>query len=213
MFRFAAVASLVAFVLTACASTSPNTEASAQASAAAYEQMPLAAPVVASPPPVVDTSIEALEALQPVQPSRLSIGSLGLDMEVQAVGILDDGNMEIPASALVAGWYRYGAAPSQGQGNTVLAAHVDDASVGLGPFASLRDLAPGSQVTVVDVKGATYLYQVTRVEQTSKTNVDTQLLFNTTGPESLVLVTCGGRWNPSIGHYDDNVIVWAEPVR
>lgn len=213
MFRVAVLAALAACVVTACSSTSLDTEANTEASAVAHAQQPLSAPVVASPPPVVDTSIEALEALQPVQPSRLTIGSLGLDMEIQAVGILADGNMEIPASALVAGWYRYGAAPSQGQGNTVLAAHVDDASVGLGPFASLRDLAPGEQITVVDVEGATYLYQVTKVEQTSKTNVDTQLLFNTTGPDALVLVTCGGRWNSSIGHYDDNVIVWAEPVR
>ena len=32
------------------------------------------------------------------------------------------------------------------------------------------------------------------------------------GPPRLALVTCGGVFNYSTGHYNDNVIIWATPA-
>ncbi len=120
--------------------------------------------------------------------------------------------MEIPESAAVAGWYRFGPAPGADAGNAVLAAHVDDARIGLGPFFRLRDLEPGAAVQVVDASGATLEFVVDRVEQTSKQEVDMGLVFDRDAPAALVLVTCGGRFDWDTGHYEDNVVVHATPV-
>ena len=173
-----------------------------------------AAPRVALPaPPITDASIAAWASSQPASPSRLVIPSLGLDMGIAPVGIAPDSTMEIPESASVAGWYEHGRAPASGIGNTVVAAHVDDSTIGLGPFAGLKELAEGTQVDVTDAAGTVHSFTVTRVEQTAKTTVDSALLFAREGQQQLVLVTCGGRWDEGRQHYDDNVIVWAEPMR
>jgi hypothetical protein len=37
-------------------------------------------------------------------------------------------------------------------------------------------------------------------------------LWRTTGPEELVLITCGGDYNPEIRRYRQNIVVYAVPV-
>ena len=36
--------------------------------------------------------------------------------------------------------------------------------------------------------------------------------FAQTGPHSLVLITCSGRWRPEVRSYDSNLVVVADPV-
>lgn len=146
------------------------------------------------------------------QPVRLTAASLDLDMPVDAVGVEADGTMTIPPDAGRAGWYRYGAAPGTPQGATLLAAHVDSWSTGIGPFARLRDVAVGTELTVTTSDGRTWTYRVAGVEQTSKDGAPVEQWFDRSGPPRLVLVTCGGAFRRDIGHYTDNVVVTAEPV-
>ncbi|WP_062518857.1 class F sortase [Demequina silvatica] len=153
-------------------------------------------------------------ALAPApHPERLRIPRLGIDMTVQGVGIDAGGAMELPASAEVAGWFRAagnpGGGPRAGR-NAVIAAHVDDAVVGLGPFARLREARPGDAVRVRLDTGRVVVYRVAAIEQTDKREVDLAAAF--AGPDgALVLVTCGGRWDADVRHYEDNVLVWAYP--
>ena len=58
-------------------------------------------------------------------PVRLVVPDVGIDMAVDPVGVRDDGEMEIPEDADRAGWYRFGPAPADPAGATVVAAHVD----------------------------------------------------------------------------------------
>jgi len=37
-------------------------------------------------------------------------------------------------------------------------------------------------------------------------------IWNREGPQRLVLITCGGRYDASRRSYDDNVVVFADPV-
>lgn len=169
------------------------------------------APALLGEVEVRDASPETLEQLRSEPPQSLQIAGLDLDMPVTDVGLAEDGSMEIPASAAVAGWYRFGPAPGSATGNAVLAAHVDDPEIGLGPFASLKDLGEGDAVTVTTASGDTLDYSVTRVERTSKREVDMSLVFSRDGDAQLVLVTCGGRFDWDTGHYEDNVVVYATP--
>lgn len=169
------------------------------------------APVVLGEVPIASTDPQDIAALRSEPPQRLTIDGLGLDMKVVDVGLAEDGSMEIPERAEVAGWYRFGPAPGSETGNAVLAAHVDDAR-GVGPFAQLRDLDPGAPIEVVDAAGDTHSFVVDRVEQTSKREVDMDLVFDRDTPGQLVLVTCGGRFDWDVRHYEDNVVVYATPV-
>lgn len=144
-------------------------------------------------------------------PVSVSVPSLGLSSPVRPVGVDRGGLMQVPADLHTAGWYRYGARPGQGSGATVLAAHVDTAAAGVGPWASLKRVRVGATVTV-RTADQNIRYQVTEVIRVRKTGLDAASLFSTVGPERLHLVTCGGRFDAKTGHYQDNLIVVARRV-
>ncbi|MFW2512847.1 class F sortase [Demequina sp. SO4-13] len=170
------------------------------------------APVFLGEVEISDTSPESLAELRVPPPERLVVDSLGIDMAVTDVGLEEDGAMEIPTSAATAGWYRYGPTPGGDRGNAVLAAHVDDAVIGLGPFSRLLDVDEGARIVVANAVGDETAYEVRQVEKTDKREVDMGLVFDRAGPAQLVLVTCGGRFDWDTGHYEDNVVVYATPV-
>lgn len=153
----------------------------------------------------------------PSPPSSLSGGVpqlLGLpgraDVPVDPVGVGLEHGIDIPEDPTRAGWWAAGSAPGDPSGSTVLVGHLDSASRGLGAFAALLDLRLGDQVTVRDSEGTVRAYVVTARDQLSKADLPASV-FATDGPPRLVLVTCGGRFDPVAHHYDDNVIVTAEP--
>ena len=148
-----------------------------------------------------------------VAPVAVALPTLGVDLPVLPVGVTADGQMQVPAQAEQAGWYEYGPAPGSAQGSAVIAAHVDSvASRGLGPFARLKDLAVGDAVTVRLADGSTVTYAVERVDSMPKTDVVWHDVFTSDGPPRLVLITCGGRWQPAVRHYANNIMVQLTPV-
>ena len=142
-------------------------------------------------------------------PRRLRIDTLAIrNATVVDVGVVDDGEMEIPGPSEV-GWYRFGAAPGEA-GTTVLAAHIAYNGTD-GVFRHLVDLRTGASVSVELTDGQVRRYEVTSVEQYDKQALPADV-WATDGPERLVLITCGGRFNPSLRSYESNIIAWATPV-
>ncbi|WP_062070192.1 class F sortase [Demequina sediminicola] len=212
------LALVAAVVVSGCsgAGTAAEITAAAEPSPAASVTTNLApsqTPVTSPSPVALDIPIrssapEAQAAPQVDEPQRLSVPSLSIEMPVTSVGVEPDGAMEIPDDADVAGWYEYGPAPAEQNGNAVMAAHVDSLE-GLGPFSRLLDVELGAQIDVESASGDTLIYEVVEVEQTDKREVDLSGVFVPEGPGQLVLVTCGGQWDGDRGHYNDNVIVTA----
>jgi LPXTG-site transpeptidase (sortase) family protein len=158
-----------------------------------------------------DLADQTAEAVVP--PVTVRIPAHDIEVPVDPVGVQADGQMEIPPLAERGGWYRFGAAPGQVTGTAVIAAHVDSvASAGSGPFARLKDLAPGDAVEVTLADGRRQDYTVTTVSQVAKPDVPWRDIFVRDGAPRLVLITCGGVFHRAVGHYADNVIVTADPV-
>lgn len=154
-----------------------------------------------------------LRPLAPVPaPVRLDYEGIGAEMAVAPTGVAEDGQMEIPEDASVAGWYRFGPAPADGEGSTVIAAHAGSERTPEGPLYALRTARTGDTVRVEDASGQHHAYRVTAVEQSGKDGLDFTPYFTRSGPEQLVLVTCGGQWMPERQSYADNIIVVAEPA-
>ena len=128
---------------------------------------------------------------------------------VRAVGLEPDGQMEIPDETEI-GWYQYGATAGQ-PGATVLAAHVSWNRTS-GPFAQLGRVEPGEQVEVTLDDGSVRRYEVTERAVYGKLELPRERLWRTTGDETLVLITCGGDYNPDIRRYRENIVVYAVPV-
>ncbi len=211
---------LAAGLLAGCTSDSPPSTAATVSSAPARPapagtDAPGPGPTgtAAPAPPGIPVRDATAPAPTPAPaPVRLAVPSQDIDMAVVPVGVEDDGSMQIPADADEAGWYRYGPAPGDDEGNALLAAHVDSRQTGIGPFAALRDVEVGAEVRVTTADGTTHEYRVTRVEKIAKDQAPLDLWFARTGPPLLRLVTCGGAWHADVGHYADNVVVTAEPT-
>jgi len=145
----------------------------------------------------------------PAAPTRVAVARLDIDMTVEPQGVLPDGQMALPASPQVAGWYKFGSAPDDPAGATVLAAHVDS-KTGIGPFVRLNQAKAGDEVDVW-TNGRRHAYRVTTVVRVDKTRLDGDGLFAVSGPRVLHLVTCTGAYVPGSG-YTDNLVVIADPV-
>jgi hypothetical protein len=148
-----------------------------------------------------------------IAPVALKVEAIGVSAPVDDVGV-EPGTtaMEVPEPADRTGWYRYGPAPGDPEGVAVITAHVDSARTGRGAFFRLRELDPGAPVEVTLADGSTLIYEVTGREQLPKGELPAAELFRREGPPALALVTCGGEFDRSTGHYTDNVIVWAVPA-
>jgi LPXTG-site transpeptidase (sortase) family protein len=118
--------------------------------------------------------------------------------------------MEVPVDSDDVGWFTGGGKPG-GRGPTVIAAHVDSAS-GPAVFARLDELVVGDRVDVTTVDGDAVSYAVTEVVDVPKAEFPTARVFGAQPTDQLRLITCGGVFDRDSGHYDQNRIVFAEPV-
>jgi hypothetical protein len=143
------------------------------------------------------------------QPIAVVIDDVALWAPVRAVGLEADGQLEVPDETEV-GWYRYGATPGRA-GATVLAAHVTWNDT-IGPFYRLGSLEPGARIEVTLDDGTLRIYEVVERTMYRKTELPRDRIWRTTGDETLVLITCGGDFNPEIRRYRDNIVVYAVPV-
>ena len=144
------------------------------------------------------------------EPIGLFIDSIDVDdYPVRDIGLEDDGQLEIPDETEI-GWYRYGATAGH-PGSTVMAAHVSWNRT-LGPFSNLGRVDPGDRVIVTLDDGTTREYEVTERTMYGKLELPRDRIWRRTGAEELVLITCGGEFNPEIRRYKSNIVVYAVPV-
>jgi len=157
-------------------------------------------------PNTIPTDAASVERFSP---QSISIGDIKLENHVIPVGIQEDGQLEIPDETEV-GWYQYGSAPGL-PGATVLAAHVSWNRT-TGPFHQLGNLEPGARIDVLADDGSTRVYEVVERTVYDKDSLPVDRIWTTTGDETLVLITCGGSYNPNIRRYRQNIVVYALPV-
>lgn len=186
--------------------------AACTATASAPEATPEPTPSAPREGAVDAHSAELVPVVPIAEPTLIEIPSAGISMVVRAVGVQADGLMELPEETAVAGWYRFGPAPGSESGTTVLASHVDSLEYGIGPFAALRNLVAGTEITVTDSSGTLHRYGVTSVSSVQKQQLPVADLFDRVGPRRLVLITCGGQFDYSTLSYSDNIVVIAEPL-
>jgi sortase (surface protein transpeptidase) len=144
------------------------------------------------------------------EPVGLQIDTIDVSRyPVRSVGLQDNGQLEIPDETEI-GWYKYGATAGH-PGSTVLAAHVNWKG-SQGPFSQLGSVEPGDQIEVALDDGTTRTYEVTERTMYGKLALPKERIWRNTGAEELVLITCGGQFNPEIRSFKSNIVVYAVPV-
>lgn len=208
--RAVPLVALLVLALTGCGTASVESAPQPATSLPAPEiSVPAPTPSVEIP---VAPATPAPAAVVPA-PVRVSVADAGIDVPVIPVGVDANQAMELPEDPAVAGWYRFGPGPQSPEGRTVVSAHVDMPGYGIGPFSRIRDLAQGTLIEVTDDTGNITRYRLDSVTYYKKADLPVDDLFARSGSPMLVLITCGGPFDASIGRYEDNVVALATPVQ
>ena len=141
------------------------------------------------------------------EPVRVDIPRIGVSSSLMRLGRAPDGTVEVPKPFGVAGWYAPGTRPGD-PGSAVILGHVDSKR-GPAVFYRLRELRRGVEIRVKRADGSWLRFVVERTEQFDKQRFPTDEVYYPTLTPGLRLVTCGGLFDPSTGHYRSNIIVFA----
>jgi sortase (surface protein transpeptidase) len=159
-------------------------------------------PIAAAPRP------EA--AVVPV-PVALTIPAIGVQTTLVDLGLTSSGTLQVPSSTAVAGWYT--GSPRPGAiGSAIIAGHIDS-RLGPGVFFYLSHLRRGDRVYVRRADGALVVFGVTSVQMYKKDDFPTMAVYGPTPDPELRLITCGGTFDPQLGSYLSNVVVYATEIR
>jgi hypothetical protein len=163
------------------------------------------------------------QSVQPVVPAR-RVGAVRPEVPTRSVlpdgqvvpilpaGTAHDGSLAVPEDIRVAGWWRGGARLGDPFGSTLLAAHVDSFTQGLGPYASLLSVTTGQRITVTSPH-LRQTYSVVSLALVPKgTLSDHPRIFSPRGARRLTLVTCAGPYDVHRGGYQNLAVITARPV-
>lgn len=149
-------------------------------------------------------------ARTPVVPAVLELPARGVTAPVDAVGTDPSGGMVIPEQVRTVGWWAPGVLPGGSAGSAVISGHVDSRTQGVGVLSVLPQLAEGEPVLVRDAGGRTAAFRVAARREYGKYDLP-RAVFSREGTPQLVLITCGGRFDPAARSYESNIVVYAVP--
>lgn len=144
-------------------------------------------------------------------PVRLIIPALGVEANIQTVGLTTDGKMANPQGVnkfRETAWYKDSSRPGQA-GSAVIAGHLDNALSLQGVFYHLNELRAGDEIIVKTDQGEQATFKVESSEIYDYQNAPAEKIFNLNdGTARLNLITCDGTWIQSAKSYDKRLVVY-----
>lgn len=168
----------------------------------------------ASPDEVVAID-EALQDFSPLseQPTRLLIDKIGVDAEIEPLGLTSEGLMDDPDTNEGVGWYDQSAKAGEGHLAMLLDGHYGVESPGV--FRDLHKMNPGDTMKVRGENGTTLTYRVVELLQQRIEDVDMNRALHPyrEGVQSLTIITCEGYFDAEAATYDKRTILYAERIK
>ena len=137
-----------------------------------------------------------------VMPISIRIEQAGVDALIETREIVD-GVMQDPTGPWIVSWYEE-TPKAGGDGNTVMAGHIDYWNVGPAVFYNIGDLTSGDTIEVIGEDDRIYSYRVNWVREFHVNELDMETIQDIVGPttqRSLTLITCGGEFDYASGEY------------
>jgi sortase (surface protein transpeptidase) len=143
-------------------------------------------------------------------PVSLTIPLIGVQTQLITLGLTADGELQVPSTTSVAGWYT--GSPRPGAiGSAIIVGHIDSYK-GPGVFFRLNQLTAGDKIYVKRSDGSLAEFRVTSVQSYLKDRFPTEDVYGPVPDPELRLITCGGTFDPATGHYLSNIVVYATEV-
>jgi hypothetical protein len=146
----------------------------------------------------------------PSRTGHIRIPAIGVDSSLIPRGLNPDSSLDVPKDWGVAGWFEGGPFPGD-PGPAVVVGHVDSTS-GPAVFYRLRELRRGDVIVVWRKGGLRSRFRVESLRWFPKSSFPTKLVYGAIATPALRLITCGGAFDQSTGHYEDNLVVFASPI-
>lgn len=149
----------------------------------------------------------------PELPTRLVIPSIGVEADVQHVGLAPDGTgqMAVPDNFTDVGWYENGVRPGM-RGSAVMTGHYNGKGVSEGVFYNLETLKIGDEVVVMSAERIEDIYVVVRIEKYEYDAPTDDVFVSSDGKVRLNLITCDGEWLRAEGVFDKRTVVFTEQL-
>ncbi len=142
-------------------------------------------------------------------PVRITIKSIGVHANIEAVGLAIDGSMDAPKNPLETGWYAFGPRPGE-TGSAVIAGHLNWLHGAAAVFADLHTVKPGDIIGTEDNNGTTISFIVRESRVYGSAANATDVFRSTDGKAHLNLITCQGVWNKALKSYSQRIVVFAD---
>lgn len=171
-------------------------------------------PVSTSPEHVPEFTVAKVEARaiapKPVaRPRRIVIPGVDIDAPVDTVGILPNGQMDVPPDPSRTGWYTGSPKPGE-KGTAIIDGHLENGRPGA--FWNLKKTKEGQRIYVVDDTGKRRLFKIAKTKVYDVVGAPLEEIYSGGDGKHLHLITCAGKWNTALGHYDKRLVVFAEAV-
>lgn len=146
-----------------------------------------------------------------IVPVTIEIPAIDVKTEVEHVGTLKDGRMDVPKDADNVGWYKPGTLPGA-QGNSVIAGHVDDLT-SPAVFYDLQKLKDGDEIIITGESGERLTFKVNQSKVYPRQDAPIENIFGFSYRSMLNLITCTGDYNPDTTERAERLVVSAELVQ
>jgi len=149
----------------------------------------------------------ASEAIR--NPVKLSIPEIGVNSNIEYVGLDAKRNMDVPKEAENVAWYELGPKPGE-IGSAVLAGHLDAPDGSPAVFWDLKNLKTGNEIVITDEDGEKQTFIIKGIESYPWDDFPLEEVFADSTGRKLNLITCEGDFDRETKNYSKRTVVYAE---
>ncbi len=152
-------------------------------------------------------------SLAPSEPVAVRIDSIDVSSDLHALGLDDDGALDVPSGDLYnqAAWYE--GSPTPGEiGPAVIEGHVTSQGSIPSVFFDLGAVSRGDEIEVDREDGSTATFEVYDTGSFPKDDFPSLAVYGRTNDAELRVITCGGDYSAEQRRHVDNVVVFARLV-
>lgn len=159
----------------------------------------------------VAKKVQTISILRNSTPIHIEIPSIGVNTNVESLGLTNDGTMESPLDPNSTGWYSLGTIPGD-IGSAVIDGHSGYKNKKPAVFDNLTKIKVGDKIYVKNTNGITNTFIVKKLKDYDPNTDATEIFTSSDGLSHLNLITCTGDWNTEEQTHSKRLVVFADKI-